>query len=91
MGGDERGYDVGKKIKGRKKIILVDTLVLLLATKVVSASVSEKTGVQLLLTNILITTWLMKLCKKIKLIWADYGYQVGQPMRRRFSKLLSWT
>ena len=42
IGGDERGYDAGKCIKGRKRFILVDTLGLLLAVKVVAAGVSEK-------------------------------------------------
>ena len=42
IGGEERGYDAGKCIKGRKRFILVDTLGLLLAVKVVAASVSEK-------------------------------------------------
>ena len=87
VGGEDRGYDAGKKIKGRKRFILVDTLGLLLAVKVVAASISEKAGAQLLLTKIHSTTWLMKLCKKIKLVWADGGYQVGPLMRRRFSQL----
>lgn len=43
-GGLERGFDAGKSIKGRKRFILVDTLGLLLAVKVVAASISEKAG-----------------------------------------------
>jgi len=68
VGGEERGYDGGKNIKGRKRFILVDTLGLLLAVKVVAANVSEKAGAELLLTKIHTTVWLMKLCKKIKLV-----------------------
>jgi putative transposase len=75
VGGDDIGFDAGKKIKGRKRFILVDTLGLLLVVKVVAASVSEKAGAQLLLTKIHTTTWLMKLCKRMKLVWADGGYQ----------------
>ena len=36
MGGPERGYDGGKKIKGRKRHLLVDTLGLLLAVLITS-------------------------------------------------------
>ncbi|MEW6499470.1 MAG: IS5 family transposase, partial [Cyanobacteriota bacterium] len=45
------GYDGGKKIKGRKRFTLVDTLGLLIAVRVVAASVPEREGAkQLLLT-----------------------------------------
>lgn len=90
VGGDDIGYDAGKKIKGRKRFILVDTLGLLLVVKVVAASVSEKAGAQLLLTKIHTTTWLMKLCKRMKLVWADGGYQ-GEDLSNWVSKLLNWT
>lgn len=90
VGGQERGYDAGKCVKGRKRFILVDTLGLLLAAKVVAASISEKAGAQLLLTKIHTTTWLMKLCKKIKLVWADGGYS-GEDLANWVSRLLNWT
>lgn len=90
VGGDDIGFDAGKKIKGRKRFILVDTLGLLLVVKVVAASVSEKAGAQLLLTKIHTTTWLMKLCKRMKLVWADGGYQ-GEDLANWVSKLLNWT
>lgn len=90
VGGEERGYDAGKHIKGRKRFILVDTLGLILAVKVVAASVSEKAGAQLLLTKIYTTVWLMKLCEKIKLVWADGGYQ-GQDLANWVTNLLGWT
>ena len=38
MGGPERGYDGGKKINGRKRHLLVDTLGLLLAVLITSAA-----------------------------------------------------
>jgi putative transposase len=41
VGGEERGYDGGKKVKGRKRHILVDTLGLLLAVVVTAANVSD--------------------------------------------------
>jgi putative transposase len=42
--GGERGYDGGKKVNGRKRHILVDTLGLLLAVAVTVGSVSDAAG-----------------------------------------------
>src|SRR6476620_991227 len=68
----------------------VDTLGLLLAVKVVAASLSEKAGAKLLLTKIHSTRWLMKLCSRIQLVWADGGYQ-GEELANWVSQLLKWT
>jgi transposase len=43
------GYDAGKKLKGRKRFTLVDTLGLLLMVKVVAADVPEREGAKQLL------------------------------------------
>ena len=40
-GGGQRGYDGGKKVKGRKRHILVDTMGLLLSVVVTAANVSD--------------------------------------------------
>lgn len=40
-GGEQRGYDGGKKVKGRKRHIAVDTLGLLLSVVVTAANVSD--------------------------------------------------
>jgi putative transposase len=40
-GGEQRGYDGGKKVKGRKRHILVDTLGLLPGVMVTAANVSD--------------------------------------------------
>jgi len=45
-GGDERGYDGGKKVTGRKRHILVDTVGLLLAVAVTAASVDDAEAAQ---------------------------------------------
>lgn len=42
--GGERGYDAGKKVKGRKRHLVVDTLGLLLAVSVTAASVQDRDG-----------------------------------------------
>jgi putative transposase len=64
----ERGYDAGKKINGRKRHILVDTMGLLLMVMVLPADVQDRDGARLLLAKAL------AVYGKIKLIWADGGY-----------------
>jgi len=41
VGGDDRGYDGGKKIKGRKRHLLVDTLGLLVAVLITGANIDD--------------------------------------------------
>ena len=68
--GGERGYDAGKKVKGRKRHILVDTLGNLLAVVVHAANIQDRDGAKLLidkLTDILIL--------RLHKIWADGGYR----------------
>ena len=64
-----KGFDAGKKIQGRKRHILVDTLGLLMAVVVTAASVQDRDGVKLLLQS------LSGSCKKIRRIWVDGGYR----------------
>jgi putative transposase len=49
VGGEERGYDGGKKVKGRKRHILVDTEGFVLKAKVHSAKVMDHEGIKTLL------------------------------------------
>jgi len=51
-GGDERGYDGGKKIKGRKRHLLVDTLGLLIAIVVTGANADDGTAAPRLLERV---------------------------------------
>jgi putative transposase len=51
MGGEARGYDGGKKVRGRKRHILVDTEGLLLKVKVHNARVPDQDGLRLLLES----------------------------------------
>src|ERR671916_2446000 len=51
VGGEERGYDGGKKVKGRKRYLLVDTEGLVLKAKVHSAKVPDQDGLKLLLES----------------------------------------
>jgi putative transposase len=74
--GGERGYDAGKKVKGRKRHILVDTLGLLLKVVVHRANLQDRDGAKLLLKCIPLI-WRLRLLK----IWADRGYR---------GKLVGW-
>jgi putative transposase len=66
--GGEVGYDAGKRIKGRKRHVLVDTLGLLLGVVVTPASCPERDGAQQVLHQV--AGWFTKLRK----IWVDGGY-----------------
>lgn len=52
VGGADRGYDGGKKIKGRKRHLLVDTLGLLIAVLITGANVDDGTAAPQLLAQV---------------------------------------
>ena len=52
VGGEERGYDGGKKIKGRKRHLLVDTLGLLVAVAITAAAMDDGVAAPRLLSQI---------------------------------------
>ena len=68
QGGLERGYDAGKKVKGRTRHILVDTIGLLLVVVVHAAGVQDREGAKRVLQT------LRHRCTRVRLIWADGGY-----------------
>ncbi len=49
VGGEQRGYDGGKKVKGRRRHLLVDTQGLVLKAKVHSADIFDRDGIKLLI------------------------------------------
>ncbi len=51
VGGEERGYDGDKKVRGRNRHLLVDTEGLVLKAKVHSAKVPDQDGLRLLLDS----------------------------------------
>jgi putative transposase len=52
VGGEQRGYDGGKKIKGRKRHLLVDTLGLLIAVLITAASLDDGAAAPQLLAKV---------------------------------------
>lgn len=68
VGGAERGYDAGKQVSGRKRHIIVDTLGLILAVVVHSASQQDQDGACVVLYS------LWEKIKKVKTIFADSAY-----------------
>jgi len=69
VGGEERGYDAGKKTLGRKRHIAVDTLGLVLAVVVHAASIQDQVGARQLLQN------LSQKFRRLKVIFADSAYR----------------
>jgi putative transposase len=67
---DERGYDAGKKVNGRKRHILVDTIGLLLMVMVLPANIQDRDGARQLLTAF----FGQSARRRVKHIWADGGY-----------------
>ena len=67
---DERGYDAGKKINGRKRHILVNTIGLLLKVMVLPANIQDRDGAKQLLAAF----FRQKTHRRVKHIWADGGY-----------------
>ena len=74
--GGERGYDAGKKVKGRKRHILVDTMCNLLHVVINPASLQDRDGAKLLLNDLPQALW-----QRLERIWADGGYR---------GKLVKW-
>src|SRR5215210_1102582 len=69
VGGEQRGYDGNKKVRGRKRHLLVDTEGLLLKGKVHSAKVPDQDGIKLLLKGV------RDRLPHLSHLWVDAGYQ----------------
>ena len=70
-----KGYDAGKKIKGRKRHILVDTLGLIRSLPVQPADRPDRDGAKWVLQKVAVTA------TRLTLIWAEGGYA---------GKLIAW-
>ncbi len=82
--GGPRGFDAGKKIKGRKRHIITDTGGLLAAAMVHGAHIQDRDGAPLLLASIRSAfPWLRH-------VFADGGY-AGPKLKQALEKLGQWT
>jgi transposase len=75
VGCDTRGYDAGKKINGRKRFIVTDTLGLLLVVVVLAASTQDCDGAKPALLDTYLRT-------RVRFLFADAGFA---------GRLLDWT
>lgn len=69
VGGDERGYDGGKKIKGRKRHLLVDVLGLLIAVAVTGANADDGTAAPLVIERMAVNDF-----PRMQVIFGDNKY-----------------
>ena len=81
---DPQGFDAAKKVTGRKRHILVDTLGLLLSVAVHAADIQDRDGAALVLTK-----RTRALFPFIVRIFADAGYQ-GPRVARAAANSGSW-
>ena len=69
VGGEQRGFDGGKKVRGRKRHILVDTEGLLVEARVHSAKVPDQDGIKRLLDPA------RDRLPRLSYLWTDAGYR----------------
>lgn len=81
---EQKGYDAGKKVKGRKRHLLVDTLGLVVMVVVHSASMQDRDGAKLLLER-------LPPRARLQILWADGGYagQLVEYVKEAFGRMLS--
>ena len=70
-----RGYDAGKKVKGTKRHLLVDTRALMSCVVVHAANLQDRDGAKLVFARA------RQKCLGVQLVWADGGYA---------GKLVAW-
>jgi putative transposase len=85
VGGEERGYDGGKKIRGRKRHLLVDTEGFVLKARVHSAKVIDQEGIKTLLGSG------GEKFPRLKHLWLDSGYRGQEKGKGWVEKTLGWT
>jgi transposase len=78
------GFDAGKKVKGRKRHIVVDTIGLLFGLVVHAADIQDRDGAPAVLKSIL------HACPWLRHVFADGGYG-GPKLRRALDRMGDWT
>lgn len=72
---DNVGFDGNKRIKGRKRHVLTDTLGLILCVVVTAANVDDRKGLKALVER-----WFIKGICRLRKLWVDAGYR-SEPLR----------
>ena len=85
VGGEERGYDGGKKVKGRKRHLLVDTEGFVLRVKIHSAKVMDYEGIKTLLHRA------QERFPRLRHLWVDAGYRGEDKGKDWVEKALGWS
>jgi putative transposase len=85
VGGEQRGYDGGKKVKGRKRHLLVDTEGFVLKAKVHSAKVMDHEGIKTLLKDA------DQAFPRLSHLWVDAGYRGEDKGADWVEKTLGWS
>jgi len=80
-----RGYDAGKKIKGRKRHLLVDTQGFVLKAKVHSADIMDRDGVMLFVDGAATQF------PRLRHVWLDAGYNGKGKGKDWIETQLGWT
>jgi putative transposase len=86
VGGEQRGYDGAKKIKGRKRHLLVETQGLVLEVRVHSARVVDREGIKLLLGPSSSDRF-----PRLSHLWLDAGYTGEGKGADWVQKAVGWT
>jgi putative transposase len=85
VGGEERGFDGGKKVKGPKRHLLVDTEGFVLEAKVHSAKVMDYEGIKRLLHRA------KERFPRLSHLWLDAGYRGEDKGADWVRKVLGWS
>ena len=87
VGGEKRGYDGGKKVKGRKRHLLLDTQGLVLEVRVLTARwVVDREGIKLLLDPSSSGR-----LPRLSHLWLDAGYTGQDKGAGWVERTLGWT
>jgi putative transposase len=85
VGGEDRGFDGGKKVKGRKRHLLVDTEGFVLKAMVHSAKVMDYEGIKTLLREA------NRTFPRLRHLWLDAGYRGEDKGGDWVEKTLGWS
>ncbi len=86
MVNQEIGFDSGKRIKGRKRFVSVDTLGLVLRVWVGSANVGEREGGKRVLKRV---KKMDKAVSRLHTLWVDGGFD-GEPFMQWVMNVCQW-